>query len=183
MVRELKAVVMGRQQLRALVLEGWWLLRKNQKQHTAWMKWVTGKMSLVNEHSVDICASLGPVCPQSHPSWLCSVSHRLHFPDSIANWCQVVSDKGKPWYSSEGGRKGKAGVSPPPSLPRAASLEGAASPLWVQHWLGRRPWRQLPPGDLSSWTLPTCPPFSSLQSWGSVTSCHCWSLISSPPPV
>lgn len=25
-----------------------------------------------------------------------SVSHRLHFPGSIANWCQVGSAKGKP---------------------------------------------------------------------------------------
>lgn len=49
-------------------------------------------------------------------------------------------------------------------LPQAASLEGAASPLWVQHWLGRPPRVQLPPGDLSSRTLVTPPPFSCLQS-------------------
>ena len=79
---------------------------------------------------------------------------------STAHWRQGGSAKGKPVYKSKGRMNGKAGVTPLPSSPRAASLEGAASPLWVQHQLGTPPWLRLPPGrpQLLDSTLP---------SWGS----------------
>ena len=66
-----KAVLMGGQWPRALVLQCWWVLRKNQKQCTTWMKQVRE-----NEFGLwTFSASLRPLCPQTHPPHLCPVSH------------------------------------------------------------------------------------------------------------
>ena len=87
-----------------------------------------------------------------------------------------------------GRRNGKAELTPPPSLPWAASLEGAASPLWIQHQLGTPPWPQLPPGRPqlldSTHTLLRTPLLSLPSHPGlAVSFSYCWFLISSSPPV
>ena len=144
------------------------------------MRPVGGKASSIYKHSAGICASLGPICPQSYPSPTLLCVTWTTFP-RLPCCLQVGLANESPWRRSEDGRKGKVRAFLPSSLLQAASLEGVASPPQLQHGLGRP---ALAPAPTSGSRLLDSIDTHSVPLVVATAAASCGvNLIPSPPPV